>query len=86
MGEQGPQREDRTAQGKEISYQSMRPARPKAAAPPRILTVLEAAPLLLDLADEVEVEVGEVEAGEVADEAPGDVDVGGGIEEVRVTP
>jgi len=63
----------------------MRPAKPKAAAPPRILTALEAAPLGVD---EVLAEgwADEVEEGEVADEAPGDVDVGGGTEEVRVTP
>lgn len=62
----------------------MRPAKPKAAAPPRKLTALEAAPL-----DEEELAEGladDVEEGEEDDEAPGVVAVGKGIEEVRVTP
>lgn len=65
----------------------MRPAKPKAAAPPRKLTALEAAPL--DFAEVLLVEgLADVEEeGEVADdEAPGDVDVGKGTVEVRVTP
>jgi len=78
----------------------MSAVKPRAAAPPMILTAFEAA--LLDLLawvlvlaeglelDEEEVEVGEVD-GEVAVEAAGDPDAGepdvaGAIEEVRVTP
>jgi hypothetical protein len=63
----------------------MRAARPKAAAPPIILTAFEAAllgfaeVLAEGLADEVGVVAFEAEA-------PGDVDVGNGIELVRVTP
>jgi len=77
----------------------MSAVRPRAAAPPIILTTFEAAPLDLfaatlaeGLVEELELELDgeedgeEVEAGEAADEAAGDVTVAGGIEEVRVTP
>jgi len=68
--------------------QSMSAVKPRAAAPPIILTAFEAA--LLDLfaamlAEGLELD-GEEEDGEVADEAAGDVAVAGPIEEVSVTP
>jgi len=53
----------------------MKAAKPKAAAPPIILAAFEAA--LLDFAEGL---------AEEAFEPAGDVDVGRGIEEVRVTP
>jgi hypothetical protein len=70
----------------------MSAVKPRAAAPPIILTAFEAA--LLDLfaamlaeglAEGLELD-GEEEDGEVADEAAGDVAVAGPIEEVSVTP
>ena len=75
----------------------MSAVKPRAAAPPIILTAFEAALLdlftgmlvegvaeVLELDGEPDEE--EVEVGEVAGEAAGDVTVAGGIEEVRVTP
>jgi hypothetical protein len=77
----------------------MSAVRPRAAAPPIILTAFEATPLdlfaavlaeglveELELDLELELDGEEVEAGEVADEAAGDVTVAGVIEEVKVTP
>jgi len=70
----------------------MSAVKPRAAAPPIILTAFEAAPLDLFavvLAGALELDEEEVEVLEVllvADEAAGDVDVAGAIEEVRVTP
>jgi len=66
----------------------MRPAKPKAAAPPIILTAFERAPLGFAEALGVELD----EEGEDAFDAPEDVDEpegvdeAGGTEEVRVTP
>lgn len=63
----------------------MRAVKPRAAAPPMILTAFEAALLELAVVPAEGLELDE-EEGEVADEAVGDVDVTGGTEEVRVTP
>jgi len=67
----------------------MSAVKPRAAAPPIILTAFEAAPLDLFAAvpaEGMELDEEGVEVLAVADEAAGDVDVAGGIEEVRVTP
>ena len=85
-GERGPKGEDRSVWERNYANQSMRAAKPKTAAPPIILTPFEAAllgfaeVLAEGLADEVGVVAFE------APEEPGAVDVGKGIEEVKVTP
>jgi len=83
-----PRRRSKCSRTRNHANQSMSAVKPKAAAPPRILTAFEAAPLDLFaavLAEGVELDEEEepVVVGEVAVEAAGDVVV---EEPARVTP